>query len=56
LEGGSGLTDGFQDLAEYRHQLGLSIVGSESDRATVAKLEIEGNSFFGIGSGGNPKD
>jgi len=52
--GGSGLTDVFQELAEYRRQLGLPIAGSESDRATVAKLEIGGNGFFGISSGSNP--
>lgn len=52
--GGSGLTDVFQELAEYRRQLGLPISGSDSDRATVAKLEIGGNGFFGISSGSNP--
>jgi len=52
--GGSGLTDVFQELAEYRRQLGLPIAGSERDRATVAKLEIGGNGFFGISSGSNP--
>jgi hypothetical protein len=54
LEGGSGLTDVFQDLAEYRRQLGLPIAGSESDRSTVAKLEIGDKSFFGINSSSNP--
>lgn len=44
----------FQELAEYRKELGLAIAGSEDDNATVAKLEIEGSSFFGISSGSNP--
>lgn len=44
----------FQELAEYRRQLGLPIAGSESDRATVAKLEIGDSSFFGVNSGSNP--
>ena len=48
LKGGSGLTDVFQDLAEYRQQLGLPIAGSESDRSTVAKLEIGDRGFFGV--------
>ncbi|MCY7390155.1 MAG: hypothetical protein LH647_01240 [Leptolyngbyaceae cyanobacterium CAN_BIN12] len=48
------MTDVFQELAEYRRQLGLPIAGSERDRATVAKLEIGGNGFFGISSGSNP--
>jgi hypothetical protein len=50
VRGGSGLTDVFQELAEYRQQLGLPTAGSESDRATVAKLEIGENGFFGISS------
>ncbi len=50
----TGLTDVFQELAEYRKQLGLPTAGSEDDRATVAKLEIEGSGFFGISSGSNP--
>jgi hypothetical protein len=48
------LTDIFQELAEYRHQLGLPPAGSDGDRATIAKIEIDGNSFFGINSGSNP--
>jgi hypothetical protein len=48
------LTDIFQELAEYRQQLGLPPAGSDGDRATIAKLEIDGNSFFGISSGSNP--
>jgi len=48
------LTDIFQELAEYRQQLGLPPAGSDRDRATIAKLEIDGNSFFGINSGSNP--
>jgi hypothetical protein len=54
LKGGSGLTDVFQDLAEYRRQLGLPIAGSESDHSTVAKLEIGDKSFFGVNSSSNP--
>lgn len=54
LKGGSGLTDVFQDLAEYRRQLGLPLAGSESDRSTVAKLEIGDRGFFGINSSSNP--
>lgn len=48
------LTDVFQELAEYRQQLGLPIAGSESDRSTIAKLEIEDRNFFGINSSSNP--
>jgi hypothetical protein len=44
----------FQELAEYRQQLGLPPAGSESDRATIAKLEIDGVTFFGINSSSNP--
>lgn len=54
LKGGSGLTDVFQDLAEYRQQLGLPLAGSEGDRSTVAKLEIGDRGFFGINSSSNP--
>jgi MafB19-like deaminase len=52
--GSQGLTDVFRELAEYRQQLGLPIAGSESDRTTVAKLEIGERGFFGISSGSNP--
>jgi hypothetical protein len=48
------LTNVFQELAQYRQQLGLPIAGSDSDRATVAKLEIGGQGFFGINSSSNP--
>jgi len=48
------LTDVFQELAEYRQQLGLPLAGSESDRSTVAKLEIGNKSFFGVNSNSNP--
>ncbi|MEH2242512.1 deaminase [Nostoc sp.] len=44
----------FQQLAEYRQQLGLPPAGSEEDRATIAKLEISGRVFFGINAGSNP--
>ena len=54
LKRGSGLIDVFQDLAEYRQELGLPIAGSESDRSTVAKLEIGERSFFGVNSSSNP--
>ena len=46
--------DAFQELDDYRQQLGLPIAGSENDRTTVAKLEIGGIGFFGISSGSNP--
>ena len=48
------MIDVFQDLAEYRQELGLPIAGSESDRSTVAKLEIGERSFFGVNSSSNP--
>lgn len=48
------MTDVFQELAEYRQQLGLPPSGSEGDRATVAKLEIGGSEFFGVSAGSNP--
>lgn len=44
----------FQEIAEYREQLGLPPAGSEDDRATVAKLEIAGRSFLGVNSRNNP--
>ena len=52
--GNSGLKDVFQELVEYRQMLGLPSAGSESDRATVAKLEIGDDSFFGVNSSNNP--
>jgi MafB19-like deaminase len=52
--GNSGLKDIFRELTEYRQMLGLSSAGSESDRATVAKLEIGDESFFGVNSNNNP--
>jgi MafB19-like deaminase len=52
--GNSGLEDVFQELVEYRQMLGLPSAGSESDRATVAKLEIGSESFFGVNSSNNP--
>jgi len=48
------LTDVFQELAEYRRQLGLPRAGSDSDRATVAQLEMAKSKFFGVSSGSNP--
>jgi MafB19-like deaminase len=44
----------FQELAQFRRQLGLPVAGSEDDFATVAKLEIGDNGFFGINSANNP--
>ena len=46
--------DDFQELADYREQLGLPPAGSENDRSTIAKLEIDGVTFFGINSSSNP--
>jgi hypothetical protein len=40
------LTNYFQELAEFRQQLNLPLSGSESDRATVAKLEIGDRGFL----------
>ncbi len=48
------MADVFQELAEYRRQLGLPIASSDNDRTTVAKLEIGNSAFFGINSGSNP--
>ena len=48
------MIDVFQDLAEHRQELGLPIAGSESDRSTVAKLEIGEKGFFGINFSSNP--
>jgi len=48
------LADIFQELSEYRRQLGLPPAGSDTDRATVAKLEIDGSKFLGVSSGSNP--
>ncbi|MEH2012716.1 deaminase [Nostoc sp.] len=44
----------FQQLAEYRQQLGLPPASSEEDRTTIAKLEISGRVFFGINASSNP--
>jgi len=44
----------FAELAEYRQQLGLPPAGSEDNRATIAKLEINGRVFLGISAGSNP--
>jgi MafB19-like deaminase len=40
-------------LAEYRQHLGLPTAGSETDKSTIAKIEIDNQSFFGINSGSN---
>lgn len=52
--GSSGLKDIFQELTEYRQMLGLPSAGSEIEHATVAKLEIGDESFFGVNSSNNP--
>ncbi|MEC4814486.1 MAG: deaminase [Scytonema sp. PMC 1069.18] len=44
----------FDELAEYRQQLGLPPAGSETDKSTIAKLEIAGQTFFGINASSNP--
>ena len=44
----------FDELAEYRQRLGLPPAGTEADKSTIAKLEVEDQSFFGINSGSNP--
>ncbi|MBW4547796.1 MAG: hypothetical protein KME25_25625 [Symplocastrum torsivum CPER-KK1] len=44
----------FEELAEYRQRLDLPPAGSEIDKSTIAKLEIGGQTFFGINSASNP--
>jgi hypothetical protein len=44
--------DAFVDLAAFRRQLGLPAAGSAADASTVAKLEIGGESFWGINAHG----
>lgn len=44
----------FDELAGYRQCLGLPPAGSETDKSTIAKLEIGSQSFLGINSGSNP--
>jgi hypothetical protein len=41
-------------LAEYRLSLGLPPAGSATDGSTIAKIEIDGQIFFGINSSDNP--
>lgn len=48
------MVDIFQELSEHRRQLGLPPAGSDTDRATVAKLEIDESKFLGVSSGSNP--
>ncbi len=48
------MSDVFQELAAYKEQLSLPPAGSETDRDTVAKLEIGGMVFFGVNSSSNP--
>lgn len=45
----------FHELAEYRQRLGLPPAGSDTDKSTIAKLEIGGLSFFGINARNNPQ-
>ncbi|WP_369157308.1 deaminase [Candidatus Thiodiazotropha sp. LNASS1] len=48
---GSGPSDaGFNDLADRRDELGLPTAGSDGDNATLAKLVINGNTYYGINS------
>lgn len=42
------------ELAEYRESLSLPPAGSQADKSTIVKLEIDGRSFFGINSNDNP--
>ncbi len=42
------------ELAEYRRSLGLPSSGSQVDKFTIAKLEIGGETFFGINKSDNP--
>ncbi|WP_449419903.1 deaminase [Phormidium nigroviride] len=44
----------FDELSQYRQALDLPPAGSETDKSTIAKLEIGGQTFFGINSGSNP--
>ncbi|CBN55621.1 MULTISPECIES: deaminase [Kamptonema] len=44
----------FDELSQYRQQIELPPAGSEIDKSTIAKLEIGGQTFFGINSGSNP--
>lgn len=44
----------FDELSQYREQCGLPTAGSETDKSTIAKLEIAGQTFFGINSSSNP--
>jgi hypothetical protein len=44
----------FEELVEYRERLTLPTAGSETDKSTIAKLEIGSQTFFGINSGSNP--
>ena len=41
-------------MAEYRQHLGLPPALSATDGSTIAKLEIDGQTFFGINSSNNP--
>lgn len=44
----------FDELSQYRQQLELPPAGSETNKSTIAKLEIGGQTFFGINSSSNP--
>ncbi len=44
----------FGDLVACRERMGLPVAGSETDRPTVAKLELAGMTFLGFNSSSNP--
>jgi RHS repeat-associated protein len=46
--------EAFDDLAELRRGLGLPAAGSADDGATLARLEIGGDKFYGINAHGQP--
>jgi hypothetical protein len=46
--------DVFADLVDCRQRMGLPVAGSEDDRSTVAKLEMDGMTFFGFNSSSSP--
>lgn len=49
-----GLT--FEELAKERERRRLPIAGSQTDKSTLAKLEIDRNSYYGVNKGDqNPK-
>ena len=46
--------EAFDDLAELRRGLGLPAAGSADDGATLARLELGGDKFYGINAHGQP--